>query len=125
MNTAINLPELIASRTNHNPHMDSGAQMDHWRCLLEYRGRQMEVVFSKGKGHKGKEPTAEEVLGCLLLDASGYENARSFEDWAGEYGYDTDSRSAQATYNTIGEQARELRELLGDDYSRIAETLDA
>jgi hypothetical protein len=47
------------------------------------------------------------------MDASGAENARNFEDWASEYGYDTDSRAAERTYNVVVKQAAELREFLG------------
>ena len=63
-------------------------------------------------------PTLTDVMGCLCADASGYDSARTFEEWAGEYGYDTDSRKAESTYRTIGEQAKQLRHLLGDDYAR-------
>jgi hypothetical protein len=63
-------------------------------------------------------PTLADVLGCLCADASGYDNARTFEEWAGDYGYDTDSRKAESTYRVVAEQAKQLRHLLGDDYAR-------
>ena len=44
-----------------------------------------------------------------------YVNAWSFEDWAGDYGYDADSRSAERTYRAIGSQVDDLRRLLGED----------
>lgn len=58
-------------------------------------------------------PDLASVLDCLASDASGIENARDFEDWASDYGYDTDSRSAEQTYNTCRGQARALLKLLG------------
>lgn len=58
-------------------------------------------------------PELVDVLDCLASDAGGYENARGFEDWASEYGYDTDSRKAYATFETVEEQAKELHRLLG------------
>lgn len=42
------------------------------------------------------KPGLEEVMYALLLDARAVEY--SFEDWAAEYGYDSDSRKAEALY---------------------------
>lgn len=60
-----------------------------------------------------KQPDLATVLGCLASDCAGYENARSFEDWASEYGYDTDSRKAFATYEQVREQHEAMERLLG------------
>jgi hypothetical protein len=60
-----------------------------------------------------KAPTARDVLDSLVSDASSIENSRDFEDWAGDCGYDTDSRKAEATYNECCRLARELRLFLG------------
>ena len=69
----------------------------------------MTVYFSQGPAISG-EPTTEDVLDCLALDASG---ADSFEDWCAEYGYDTDSRKAEHIYNTVRKQTEELASFLG------------
>jgi hypothetical protein len=61
-------------------------------------------------------PTAADVLESLLSDAAGVENAESFEDWASEYGYDSDSRRAFATWEACKAQTDQLRDLLGEDY---------
>lgn len=58
-----------------------------------------------------RKPKVEDVLNCLASDASGID--QSFEDWASELGYDTDSRKAEQIYQTCQKQARELRQLLG------------
>lgn len=71
------------------------------------------LYFSQGSAHT-KPPTAEDVLDCLAMDASGYENAQSFEDWASEYGYDTDSRKAEKVYRIVKRQAQQLKRMLGD-----------
>lgn len=98
-----------------NPYMDGAADMDNWKCLIRAGHRQMTVYFSKGVGHHGKEPDIYEVLDCLASDAAGIENARDFDDWCSEYGYDTDSRKAERIYHTCQRQAASLRRLLGDD----------
>ena len=63
-------------------------------------------------------PALRDVLNCLADDASSYENCRGFEDWAGDYGYDTDSRKAKATYDAIEKQSADLRRALGLDLYR-------
>lgn len=60
-------------------------------------------------------PTRAEVLDNLASEADGIESTRGFEDWAGEFGYDTDSRKALATYEACLKSARSLRDFLGRD----------
>lgn len=99
----------------NNPNMDpDGSRMDNYKCRLRCKGKAMTVYFSKGLGLGGKPPEVDEVLDCLASDASGAENAGSFEEWCSEYGYDTDSRKAERTYRTIEKQAAKLKALLGD-----------
>ena len=100
-----------------NPHIQE--QMPrNFECTIEFEGRgyhePLTVYFSQGSAHK-KPPTLAEVLDCLASDASGVDNAQSFEAWASEYGYDTDSRKAEKTYNICVQQAQELKILLGQD----------
>jgi hypothetical protein len=106
---------MKATRTDRNPHMDDSMDMDHWRCVIRCGSESMSLVFSKGSGHHGAEPTLEEVLDCLASDAAGYDNAQSFEDWAGELGYDTDSRKAERTYKAIAKQAESLKRVLSEE----------
>jgi hypothetical protein len=89
--------------------------MDHWKCRFRCQKRSMTVIFSKGVGHNGAPPTADEVLDCLASDAASVDNASSFEDWASDFGYDTDSRKALRTYKTCERQAAKLKALLGDE----------
>jgi len=107
----------ISEYTDSNPSMPNSNDMDHWRVKLINHSRRtrMTLTFSKGLGHYGKPPETKEVLDCLAMDASGIENAPDFEDWCGEYGYDTDSRTAERTYNATVKQTAKLRNFLGDD----------
>lgn len=111
---AANRITLTSSRTDRNPNMDGG-NMDHWRVTLRCAGRKMSLVFSKGIGHNGAAPTADEVLDCLASDASGVIGGRDFGDWCSEYGYSEDSRSALRTWNAVNRQMRSLERLLGSD----------
>jgi hypothetical protein len=85
-----------------------------WTVELTYQGRTMETPYYTGDAIG--EPTVREILECLLMDASGVKNARTFEDWCGDYGFDVDSRRAEATYRAAVEQTEKLRALLGDDF---------
>lgn len=93
----------------------------HWKVTLRMqaersnRDRTMTVPFSQGSAHTAS-PTASDVLGCLVMDSAGIDNATSFEDWCAEYGYDTDSRKAEKTFTACERQARKLRQFLGSAY---------
>lgn len=72
----------------------------------------MDGPATSGKPIPG--PSLVEVVSSLLLDASAIDHAK-FESWAHEYGYDTDSRKAEATYRACLEVGLALRAGLGDD----------
>ncbi len=97
---------------------EDGIYFDVWRVVLNADGQTMTVdEFMMGSGLGQKAPTTADVLNSLISDSAGYDNASSFEEWADELGYDEDSRKAEAIYRACGEQALQLRELLGDHYS--------
>lgn len=105
----------VAEAVRRNPNAPD-FKGDHWLVKIECScGREMPVYFSQGKGHHGKAPTATAVLSCLAMDAVTVENAPVFDDWCAELGYDTDSRKAEATFNTCLSQAMQLRQLLGGE----------
>ncbi len=97
-----------------------------WRVTLRLDGRSMEVKFWMGSAHvvKGgprngypRKPKTEEVLDCLLFDASSA--GQTFEDWVSNYGYDADSRKAYATWEAIEQQTLRLKLLLGSFYEQF------
>ena len=109
---------MSAKWADSNPNMDpdSARQMDHWRCIFRMGNKQLTVSFSQGFGHNGKAPKAKDVLDCLGSDAASYENARGdFEQWASEFGYDTDSRKAEKTFKAVEKQSFKLKTFLGED----------
>lgn len=59
------------------------------------------------------KPDSCDVMASLVLDSSVLDSA-GFEDWAAEFGYDTDSRSAEAIYRACLEHALALRAAIGD-----------
>lgn len=57
-------------------------------------------------------PDFADVLYGLLMDSEAYDSD-TFEEWADNYGYDTDSRKAEKIYDACREIARDLRCVLG------------
>ena len=114
----------IASYADHNPNMiEGGENMDHWRCAFKMGRRSMTVYFSMGMGHNGKKPTADEVLACLASDARGVDT--SFEDWCGDYGYDTDSRKAERTFKACKRSAKKLKQFFAGEYESLLQCEEA
>lgn len=59
------------------------------------------------------QPHLTDVICCLLMDAEAIDHA-NFEQWASEFGYDADSRKAEATYRACVETGLSLRAALGE-----------
>lgn len=67
----------------------------------------MTFYYSMGSAHT-KPPTDKDLCLALCNIAQDGDWSIPFEEWAGEYGYDPDSRSAEKTYNLCIQQARDL-----------------
>jgi hypothetical protein len=91
-----------------------------YKCVLRYQGRQATVPFFMGPAHC-KEPTAADVLHCLCSDTRSVDNARSFTDWCADFGYDSDSRKAEATYSSCIKLGTKVKRLLGADFELFAD----
>jgi hypothetical protein len=127
---------MKAVRAPGNPNMaDQGPledaardRMSHWRCTFKGPALTSDptrtaliltTYFSQGSAHT-KPPEAGDVLDCLASDACSVEQAQGFDDWAGDMGYNTDSRKAFKIYDACRKSARELKAFLGDDlYARL------
>lgn len=113
------IKESKVIKVSKNPNMDDPKyEANHYEFTFVIgsteSGRYAKTFttyFSKGIGLSGK-PTADEVLNCLVSDAQGVSDY-SFEEWASNYGYDTDSRKAESLYKTIVEQTHEMQNWLG------------
>src|SRR4051812_41804307 len=97
---------------------DSGWEHYAYKVRLHRAGRQMTTSWMQGLGITS-DPSARAVLESLFLDAAGYDNARGFEDWAADYGYDTDSK-AEALYRRCGTNAKRLANLFDVSDHEIA-----
>jgi hypothetical protein len=78
------------------------------------------IHFDSGKNAPlAFTPALVDVLYCLVSDADAL-NYTSFEEWADSFGYEKDSRSAEATYNACIENALKVRQLIDLDAAQIA-----
>lgn len=110
-------------KTDRNPFMgekdpllsDWAKDATHYRVTLysvkDDHSQQFVTHYSTGSAIT-ETPTVSDVLDSLASDASTVEDCSSFEEWAGEFGYDTDSRSAEATYKAVLRNTQELRDML-------------
>lgn len=81
-------------------------------CGLLGPSAQNENTFTLMRRLKGIElPVVRltDVLSCCELSAPSF----SFENWCGDYGYDTDSRKAERVYRAVCEQYADLSGLFG------------
>ncbi len=107
--------KIVAEHEGVEPSPDFTPGHRPYKVRLTYQHRAMTTPFFMGPALE-HEPTAEEVLEALLSDASTFESTRSFEEWAAELGFDSDSRKAARIYRLTKMQTDKLKRLLSTDY---------
>ena len=102
------------------PADDWRRQANPWRITLGIKGtrRTMTVDYWTGSAIT-TDPTAADVLYCLLSDASSAEST-DFVDWAEGSGYNPDSIKARKVYDECVRQTRKLHRFLGDAFDELA-----
>ena len=65
-------------------------------------------------GINAKTPDLRDIMYSLVMDSDVIDYP-SFEEWASNFGYETDSRKAEAIYRACLDIALKLRAALGDD----------
>lgn len=99
------------------------ASASHWSVTVRYNGSAARFVYSMGSAHSGN-PKLCDVLYSVMRDADAYENARDFEDFAREFGYD-DSRAARVAYNECKKSGEKLARLFSaDELSSLRELFE-
>jgi len=110
----VRLSVTYGAKLDHDRQSDWQRQANGYRCTLRYQGRRYSFDFWQGVGI-ASDPTAQVCLECLLSDAQAGE--QSFEEFCGEFGYDPDSRKAEATWKAWRKTAAGMRRLLGDHFA--------
>lgn len=97
-----------------------GAGAKHWTVVLKLGGwtgeKKISVPFTQGS-MLHDPPTAVDVLECLVSDSQTWENTTTHYEMCEEYGM-TPSEDTERTYIVMGEQARNLKQFLGNDRYR-------
>ena len=83
----------------------------HWRIQLYNQTTTIYCEYSMGAGNTG-EPDICDVVDSLRSDSS-VANLQTFEKWADEFGYDSDSRKAEKLYFACKRIADDMLRLLG------------
>jgi len=76
-------------------------------------------IYADSKRRKIEPPKLVDVMFSLVMDSSAID-AGCFEEWASEFGYDTDSISARDTYDQCIAIALKLRQIIDLDEAREA-----
>lgn len=108
----------VAQMGNRDSLMREGAikyECEHGRAAIshDYANSPSGYMVREIKGAKPILPEARDVIYSLVMDAHVLD-ASTFEEWASEYGYDTDSRKAEATYRACLDIALKLRNGIGE-----------
>jgi hypothetical protein len=89
-------------------------ELIRWECEHGYEARYWESSGVISSQRAPIKPDTSDIVHCLVLDADVL-NYATFEEWAENFGYDTDSRKAESIYRTCLETAIKLRARLGED----------
>ena len=82
--------------------------------LQLFDGTTLDVPARVDVRFKPTPPNVADVLASLLLDSDALES--TFEEWAGNYGYSSDSIKAKATYELCRDYGLKVKRLLGADF---------
>lgn len=83
---------------------------------LERNRKQYTFTFGQSIAEGGEEPTMYDVLTCLTKYDVG-----TFENFCSEFGYDTDSRTAERTYKAVCKEYAAVERLFGDILDELQE----
>jgi hypothetical protein len=107
--------------TDKNPCMPDFQGAKHWLCDISSKRSEAKectpfsLVFSQGSAHKNP-PTLLDVLNCIHCDFEGLADGATFEQWAADCGFDSDSHKAEGIFKTIVEQRNSFADLLPVGY---------
>lgn len=95
----------------------------HWQVKIGRFGKTspMVITYSMGSAHK-LPPALPGIMHCLVTDSQSVMGGTTFEQWAGDFGYDIDSISALRTFEACQKQAKDFAALLDlGDMDRLIE----
>jgi len=94
----------LVDKLNGNEFTMNGSSLKGNRRIVD-----MKFATDYCKRVKGTPPTSYNILACLTKYEPG-----TFEDFCGEFGYDTDSKKAEKTYNAVKDEWLNVSRLFTD-----------
>lgn len=98
------------------PKGQRGWTTDKIKWITEVMATGLAGKWSDTYGQLNKKPILpklRDVVWSLIMDGNAIDH-RDFEDWASDFGYDTDSRKAEATYRACLDIGLKMRNTLGE-----------
>ena len=83
-----------------------------YKARITYNKKSMTIIYYTGSGWK-KDPELEDILGSILQDITYLDYG--FENFASEWGYDPDSRTAEKIYKDIQKQAKKINRIFNKE----------
>ena len=90
----------------------------HWQVTLSFNGQEISSPFSQGSAHMAP-PDAQSVASCLAMDAQA--GTEEFEEFASNFGYDSDSRKAYAVWEECRNTELRIRRMFGSLFDTLCE----
>jgi hypothetical protein len=108
---------MKAVLADHAPYFDDDKNVwDIWRVTLRRHGKSFSFRFGQSIATLGQDLTPYDVLACLTKYDPG-----TFENFCGDFGYDTDSKKAEKTYKAVVKEWQGVKRLFGDVLERLSE----
>ena len=109
---------MTSERADSNPNLfdpesDWANHASHWKVVFRRGRKTFTLHYSMGSAHTGS-PAAPSVLDSVRSDTGSFEEGGTFEDWARNFGFDADSRRAEAAWRHVKDEVARLKRFLGD-----------
>lgn len=102
--------------THFTDDVKRGEERWVFQCKLTRKGKSFSFDFGQSIAAGSKAPTMYDVLSCLQKYDVG-----TFENFCDEFGYDTDSRSAERVYKDVVREWKAVERLFGDVLEELQE----
>lgn len=87
-----------------------------FKCKLTRRGKTFTFDFGQSIKSGAEEPTLYDVLSCIQKNDCG-----DFENFCGDFGYDTDSRKSERIYKAVCREWEAVDRLFNDVIEELQE----